>query len=223
MDHNEVVREQMTERYLLKELDPQQREEFEEHFFDCQECALDVRAATAFVEQSKVALAEDNHPDPAPVPARVPAGWPAWLRPAFAVPVFALLLVVIGYQNFVTYPRMEQALNRPQLLPWTSINVRTRGAGAATVTVPPRGSFLLFVNIPPDSGYLSYIADLYNPAGKLEWSISIPASSVQDQWPVQVPGTNRQAGTYTFALRGVTAAGISNAISRAPFELQIQK
>ena len=43
----------------------------------------------------------------APVPVSKAAGWLAWLRPAFAVPVFALLLAVVGYQNFVTVPRLE--------------------------------------------------------------------------------------------------------------------
>lgn len=44
MDHTAVVRQKMTERYLLDELDAEVRDEFEEHFFDCPECALDIRA-----------------------------------------------------------------------------------------------------------------------------------------------------------------------------------
>ena len=45
MDHQEAVRQKATERYLLDELDPELRDQFEEHLFDCQDCALDVRAA----------------------------------------------------------------------------------------------------------------------------------------------------------------------------------
>jgi len=33
MDHDAVVRQKMTERYLLGELDSETRDEFEEHFF----------------------------------------------------------------------------------------------------------------------------------------------------------------------------------------------
>src|ERR1700751_56088 len=58
MDHKEAVRQNATERYLLDELDPELRDQFEEHLFDCQDCALDVRAGAMFVEQSKVILAE---------------------------------------------------------------------------------------------------------------------------------------------------------------------
>ncbi|MGD0567224.1 MAG: zf-HC2 domain-containing protein [Candidatus Sulfotelmatobacter sp.] len=223
MDHDEVVRQKMTERYLLEELDPKQREEFEEHFFDCGICALDVRAASMFVEQSKTVLAEEEKKAEASGPVRVQAGWLAWLRPAFAVPAFALLLLVIGYQNLVTYPRLQEALNNPQLLPSISLNMRTRGAETHVIEVPRGGSFLLVVNIPPDSSYLSYIAELYNAAGNRQWSLTIPASSVQDQWSIKVPAANREAGTYRLALRGITAAGESREVARVPFELQIQK
>src|SRR5260370_39875487 len=101
MDHDVVVRLKMTERYLLGELDTDARDEFEEHFFDCPDCALDVRAGALFVEQSKVVLAEKAEPVSAgqPVTAAHPArpGWFAWLRPAFVAPVMVLLLAVIGY------------------------------------------------------------------------------------------------------------------------------
>jgi len=227
MDHDVVVRLKMTERYLLGELDPQARDEFEEHYFDCPDCALDVRAGALFVEQSKVVLAENSEPVSAglPVPASAPAkpGWLAWLRPAFAAPVMALLLVVIGYQNLVMYPQLQQASKSPRVLPFAAVNVGTWGSGGPVIATRPGESFLLFVRIPPDGSYSRYVAELYNAAGKLEWSLTIPASSAQDQWPVQVPGGNREAGGYTLAVRGVTAAGESKEVGRASFELQVQK
>jgi anti-sigma factor RsiW len=137
MDHDAVVRQKITEKYLLGELDLQARDEFEEHFFDCPDCALDVQAGALFVEESKVALAEKSEPASAGLavtaPALVKPGWLAWLRPGlrsmFAVPVMALLLAVIGYQNLVTYPQLNRELNSPQVLPWASVNVGTWGSG----------------------------------------------------------------------------------------------
>jgi len=41
------------EKYLLEELTPELRDEFEEHFFDCQECALDVQATAAFMAAAR--------------------------------------------------------------------------------------------------------------------------------------------------------------------------
>jgi hypothetical protein len=83
--------------------------------------------------------------------------------------------------------------------------------------------FLLFVRIPPEGGYAHYQADLYNPAGKLESSFTIPAVAGQDQWPVRIAGANRPAGGYTLSVHGITAAGESKEVGRASFELQIQK
>jgi hypothetical protein len=228
MDHNVVVREKMTEKYLLNELDPEVRDRFEEHFFDCRECALDVRAAAEFVEQTKAVLAEERHPVPVPAPAPAPVpAWLAWLqtafRPAFAVPAMALLLAVVGYQNLVTLPQMSAALHSPQVLPWASVNVGTFGSDGKTITVRPGSGFLLFVRIPPEGGYAHYAADLYNPAGKLEWSLTIPATENQDQWPVQVPAAKREPGTYTMAVHGITAAGESKEIGKTSFELLIQQ
>lgn len=225
MNHNVVVRQKMTERYLLDELDAEQRNEFEEHLFDCPDCADDVRAGAMFVKQSKVVLAENPAAvlASAPNPARSQAGWFGWLRPAFALPALAVLLAVVGYQNLVTYPELQQALKQPSVLPFASVNVGTWGAGGQVITTAPGKGFLLFVRIPPDGAYARYTADLYNPAGKLEWSLTLPAVANQDQWPVQVPGANRDSGTYALAVRGTTATGESKEIGRASFELQIQK
>jgi len=232
MDHDMVVRQKMTERYLLDELDPVARDEFEEHFFDCKECALDVHAGALFVEQSKVVLAEKSELVAAALPPTASVGavprWLTWFRPAMVVPVMVMLLIVIGYQNLVIYPQLRQALNNPQVLPWASVNVGTWGSGGPVITTRPGEGFLLFVRIPPESGYSHYTAELYNPGGKLEWSLTIPVvsgkeTSSQDQWPVQVPGANREAGSYTLTVRGVTAAGESKDIGHTSFELQIQK
>jgi Putative zinc-finger len=235
MDHTAVVREKMTEKYLLQELEPEVRDEFEEHYFDCPECTLDVRAGSQFVEESKVVLAEEAEPVPVraisgprsgrqPVrqPARQP--WFAWLRPAFAAPALALLLAVAGYQNLVTYPTLRAELNQPQVLPAAvSVNVGTYG-GSDTPTIVPAGrGLLLYVRITPDGSYARYMVELYSPAGKSEGSISIPAPVGPSVVPVTMPGATREAGTYTTAVRGVTSSGETKDLGSTSFQLQIQR
>ena len=224
MDHNEAVRQKATERYLLDELDPDLRDQFEDHLFDCQDCALDVRAAAMFVEQTKAALAE-TPALAAQVPARVPAksGWLAWLRPAFVVPVMALLLAVIGYQSLVQVPHLELAASQPQALPYASINISTRGAVKTTLVAKTGEDFLLLLSIPPDSAYSAYILELHNPAGSLKWSLKIPASSPDDTRPVKIPGAGLEQGTYTLAVNGITATGQISSLGNYQIELQIQK
>src|SRR5258706_15653519 len=153
MDHDVVVRQKMTERYLLGELDPGVRDEFEGHFFDCPDCALDVRAGALFVEQSKVVLAEKAEPVSAglAVTTQIPAspGWFGWLRPAFAAPVMVLLLAVIGDQNLVTYTHMQRALNSPRVFPLASVDVGAWGSGGPVISTLGGGGFLLFLRISP--------------------------------------------------------------------------
>jgi len=226
MDHIAVVREKMTEKYLLDELDGDLRDEFEQHYFDCPECALDVQAGVHFIEHSKDVLAEKPEPVPVrarPVPVRQSSGWFgfSWFRPAFAAPVFALLLAVVGYQNLVTVPGLRAQL-QPQVLPMVPVNAGTWGAGGPANTVPAGKGLLLLVRIPQDSAYVRYTADLYNPAGKLECSLAIPATAGQDRWPVSLPTVNRMAGTYTMTVHGITATGESKDLGTS-FELQIQK
>jgi Putative zinc-finger len=233
MDHSEAVRQKATEKYLLNELDPEVRDQFEEHLFNCQDCALDVRAAAMFVEQTKVALAESPDSSEVRVPAaarpdRTERGWLAWFRPAFAVPVLALLLAVIGYQNLVTYPHLMQAANEPQVGPWASVNISTRGSEPTVVKVLPGQGFSLLMNLPPEDGFASYATDLYNPAGKLEWSGTISGPEISSSASgegrqIHVPGGSRQAGTYTLVVRGITATGESKEVSRKPIDVQIQR
>src|SRR5271167_1399409 len=113
MDHNEAVRLQAVEKYLLRELPPAQLEEYEEHYFDCPACAEDLKTAVAFMESTRQVFREEVT-QTANSKRLVPStgGWFGWLRPAFAVPVFAALLLFIGYQNGVTIPKLKQSLAR---------------------------------------------------------------------------------------------------------------
>ena len=53
LDHNEALRQQAAEKYVLGELSQPLRDEFEAHFFECQECARDVKAAAEFVDNAR--------------------------------------------------------------------------------------------------------------------------------------------------------------------------
>jgi hypothetical protein len=223
MDHTEAIQLMIAEKYLLDELPPESRDEFEEHYFGCQECALDVRAGAALVDQMKLVLAEapTANQERVTIPARKPA-WMGWLRPALALPVMAVLLAVIGYQNFVTYPKLQLAANEPQVLPWASINLNSRGGNTPVITAHSGEGFLLFVNIPTAGRYSSYIAELHDQTGKMEWSLTIPAVPAQDVWPIRVPAADRQSGSYTLIVQGIDPAGTRSEVGSSPFELQIQ-
>jgi hypothetical protein len=222
MDHKDALRLNATERYLLNELDPDQLDQFEEHLFDCPECALDLRAAAMFVEQGKTVLAESATAAHEVQPTRSTKNWFAWLRPAYAIPAMALLLLIVGYQNLVEVPTLRSKVTMPEVLPSATMNVATRGADVPVVPAKQGQDFSLYVDLPPDGAYSSYIADLYNPAGSVEWSLEIPADAVvNDSLSVRVPGTGRPGGVYVLAVRGVPRNGDSpSEIGRQSFELR---
>lgn len=226
MDHEIVVRDKMTEKYLLAELNEELRDEFEEHFFECPECARDIRAGSEFVEQSKVVLAEKTEPAFDRSAERevkaASGGWFAWLRPAFAAPALAILLAVIGYQNLVTVPRLARSVNAPQLLAAATVNLLTYGGNASPLMVRTGDGFLLNVIVPPEHQYASYKVDLYNPEGKLEASVPVSAST-DETWPIRFPGASRQSGTYRLKVQGVTTDGKNVEVGSGSFELQIQR
>jgi hypothetical protein len=226
MDHTAVVRTKMTEKYLLNELASNEKDEFEEHFFECQECALDVSAGAQFVAHSRIVLGENSEPvpiRPTPRPAPVSHGWFAWLRPAFAAPALALLLIVAGYQNLVTVPRLQSDATQARVLPSASVNVGTWGSGGPSSTVPEGKGLVLVVRIPPDGAFARYTAELYSPGGKLESSFAVTATPGQDQWTVSVPAIEREAGTYTLTVHGFTPGGEKRDLANTSFELQIQR
>ena len=223
MDHETAVREMMAERYLLRELSPTERDAFEEHFFACKECAEDVRAGSTFIAYSQGELSKTPQPvDGVSGRKRVLEPWFAWLRPAFTAPALAFLLAVIGYQNLVTYPKLTQAVDQPLIGSWVSVNVGTRGTEAKLVKARAGEGFGVLLDIPPQGGFTAYVVDLYDPAGKLEWSGRIPIRSAEENRQIYIPGHNRQPGTYTLVVSGINSAGESEELGRHPIDLQIQ-
>jgi hypothetical protein len=214
------------EKYLMEELTPELRDSFEEHFFSCQDCAVDVQAGATFLKHSKKLLA--IRPAPQVMPVSVPSkpGWKSWLRPALALPILALLMGVIMYQNLVTYPSLKHSvaeLRNPQIFPSASlINSNVRGGNIASLSIASGVPFLLYVDVPSDARYSSYVAELQGPRGNREWSLTIPPEATKDTVPIRVPAGTRTSGTYTLVVRAAGNNGDVVELGRYPFRLQVR-
>jgi hypothetical protein len=228
MDHSEAIRLMATERYLLGELSSDAREAFEEHFFECEECALDVRAGAALFDEAKLQMgALSGAPPVAPAkPAAPRREWFSWWRPAIAVPVFAILLLVIGYQNFETIPALHSAARQPRLAPWAMLHVGTRDGGPLPVLADHRSGAVLLIEVPDTATWSFFAFVLQDPQGKQVWTETIAASAMnngQQALSLLIPGVGLQQGSYALTISGITPQGGLTELDRRVLDVHIDE
>lgn len=213
MDHKEAIRLQAAEKYVLGELPAKLQEEFEEHFFDCAECARDMKAAAIFVDTSRDVLRQGRE-----VAQEATASawdrWFGWLKPVVAVPAFAVLLLALGYQSFVMVPHWKnvamQATGPRVLLPISLIAGNTRGSELPTTQVRPGEALGLYVDVPTDSAYRQYELRLEDPAGVSRSMRTVTYAEAQKTVVIEVaPGT--LAGIYQIVVLGLPGPGAAPA------------
>jgi len=223
MNHTEAVEQMAAERYLLNELTPDARDAFEEHVFDCAECALDLRAGTLFVHEAKNQLptlaASQAKSDESKSSSKRNFSFFLW-RPAFAVPAMAALLIVVGYQNFVTFPALRQSATEPRLAPVAPLHSATRGATRPTFTVDRAHGVALPIDLSAEPGMApvaSYSLSLRDSQGKLVWASTLaapaPGTDSETRFSLTIPGATLHSGPYSLQVTSVSAQGV-----RTPFD-----
>jgi hypothetical protein len=236
MDHKEAVQLQAVEKYVLGELPQTLREEYEEHYFDCVECALDLKAAATFVDTSREILRAEREKSAEKDSVAARGRWFAWLRPAVAVPAFAALLLVIGYQNSVTIPRAKEkaalgagevftssfSLKKADTLGGEENNVGDEGK----IQVRPDEGFALKFDFTPRRRFDSYVGQIQDESGRSVVQVRIPGTSVNREVHLVVAGGLVQPGKYYVVLAGDPEAKSQmtkeNEVSRLPFTVEFR-
>ncbi len=211
MDHNEAVELQAAVKYVLGELSPVQRDAYEEHYFDCAECAIDLKALATFADTTREVLRQERV-SPA-VPASAPAfgGWFRWLQPVVAVPVFAAMLLIIVYQNTVTIPLAKQdALSGAAQLFVSSRTPKmalTRGSeDLAKYLVRANESLPLKFDFTPSPSFDSYVCQLKDDAGHSLLQLRVPGSFTNKELNLVLPANRVKPGKYTLVFTGEPGA-----------------
>ncbi len=206
MDHKEATQLQAAVKYVLGELSPVQREEYEEHYFDCVQCATELKAAAAFVDTSREVFKADKEEAAEKEAAPVRGGWLGWLRPIVAVPAFTALLLVVTYQNVVTIPRVkEEAARGTGQLFTSSFSLQvanTRGGEEVKVQVHSKESFALNFDFTPSQTIDSYVCELQDESGRSLLQANVPGSSANKEAYLVVPGGLVQPGKYSLVFFG---------------------
>jgi len=215
MDHNEAVRLQAAEKYVLGTLPKEQHAAYEEHYFDCPACAEEIKATVAFMESARQAVREEAAETAdakrfAPGTPK-PGGWFGWLlRPAFAIPVFAALLLFVGYQNGVTIPQLKDSSSN-QIAQTISSSFQLRGSvrggsesgdAANKVRVRSGESFALNFDFTPTGTFSEYDWELRDQAGRAVKSGHISGDKKYQAVSLNVAGGVESAGKYNLVFFG---------------------
>lgn len=97
MTHEEIINKEIVEQYVLNRLSSADRQAFQEHFFECDDCFAQAQTTARFVSGVRQASADGAL---APVEKRKAAAggfWNSgWWRPALAVSFAVCLLLVVA-------------------------------------------------------------------------------------------------------------------------------
>jgi hypothetical protein len=215
MDHVKAVDDRSAERYLLGEMSAFEAEEFERHYFECEECALAVEAGEVFVANARAVFT-----DAEPVAVRkeaVPKApreslWDAltswWTKPAVMFPAMASL--VLGalslYQGAVVIPALRQNLGEARVLPAFQLSAASRGE-VSQITIPSgTPSFAVSLDIPPGVHFPQYICYL-SVGGRTVFGLNAAAPADGQPITILVPTKDLQAGPYELGIYGADASG----------------
>jgi hypothetical protein len=206
VEHRTAVASYAAERYLLGELVAEERDRFEEHYFDCAACAAAVRdlvhlraglaASPPPRRQCRGALDDRIHPV---WWNRLLALWPApQCAPALAAAVLAIA-ITLGYEAGSVRNRVQ-----PQVVKSFALRPETRGE-PTTIDSRQAGRFLLLE------------ADLPSGTGPLQWELrrgdsqtalmrgAAPAPPPGSPFQLLVPAGRLTAGSYRLSVRAGTA------------------
>ena len=193
----------------MDEIPQPERDEFEMHLFDCQECAEDVRTTATFLAGAKLELRRSHIAQPARAPAKKP--WFEILcRPAVAAPAFALLLLIVAYQNLVILPRSASdraQLKNPEILTRLSLSGASRD-GVVPTAAPKGQPLLISLDIPTAERFSSYACVLVAPSGAVVWRLPVSAAQAKDTVIINVPPGTLSPGNYRLLVQAYANAGL---------------
>ena len=201
MNHQDATQSMAVEKYVLNELTPELRAEFEEHYFECAECAMDLRATTAFLDAAKAEFKA------ASATKRLPVAAPKTQR-TMAMEAFHCHA---GAGGLPAFHCVSKHGGRSAVTPADCAIQLARGfaLGLTDRWGQPRRSipsidcsschpFLLLMDIPTQDRFSTYTCSLYSPTGKLAWQVHVSAQQAKDTISITHPG-GRQDGWEIFA------------------------
>ncbi|HEY6391602.1 MAG TPA: hypothetical protein VIX89_10015 [Bryobacteraceae bacterium] len=210
MDHTEAINKGAVERYRLGELSAVETEEFETHFFECGQCAKELREAAIFEENARAVFAEDSRnaahaSDPRAKYERGRTPWWAlfWRNPWSAAPATAaaMLLCTVVYQART----MRLALAPHAITSYVSLS-SSRGQDRVIEVPKNDRSYLLSID-PPLEPYPEYLYTVQDEKNVVRFSVPFHTPPADKPLQIVVPRNQIPSGRYTAILRHPAANG----------------
>lgn len=231
MDHSDALRLKAAEKYISGDLPGDLRDQFEEHYFDCAECANDLKALATFVTASRIVFEEEAA---AKVPLRQPqverTGWLSWLRPIIAVPAIAALAAVVVFQSAVTIPALKNRIAvEPAAQVYESsyrLQGTTRGESVPTMAIHANESFALDFDFTPSRAFQGYKGNLLDASEKTVLTFAISGEQANKELHLAVPAGTVQPGKYHLVFAGedgtMSSDPKTNEVQRLSFAVEFR-
>jgi hypothetical protein len=230
MNHQDALQEMAVERYLLGELSGASLDSFEEHLFECSECAMDVKTGATFIDAARAELIAPRRVTAPYIES--PRRWTSWLTsPWVLAPALAACLLVLAFQTLVVQPRMKLEVAGAQapavLTPLVLANAGARGDSIPEITAPEHGFFVVSIDVPASGNFSSYLCSLHAPNGSLLWQTTISHEQARDSLLISMPTDRSREGLNTFLIQGlpvgVSSSGTLEDLASYRFRVKIQK
>jgi hypothetical protein len=206
MDHEQAAAIKAAERYVLDELSPAERDEFEDHYFCCQACAEQLRETAAFADNAAAVFRSRGAAEFAR--AREPF-WAAWLRRpqwAFAA-ALAFLILAAAELIYIRGLRVQlAAVLAPQAVLSNTLQPVTRSEGNR-IAVPQGSAFFeVAIDVDPEAQATAYTYEIRTAAGELV--ARGPAAAPPPGAPINLllPAGLFRAGSYALTLKPAGSA-----------------
>lgn len=231
MDHKQATLTMAAERYLLNQLPPDDRDAFEAHFFSCDECANDLRASAAFLQEAKIQLPEFNTTAPVyqqpPILVESHPRLP-WWRPAVIIPAFIALLAILGYQSLVTVKAMNPHATQPRFLPRVALQSGNISDAPIHVAAKEGRGVVLLISLPQSAkSYAAYTINVQYPGNAPTWTRTLASSSASadlgQPLSLLIPAAGLEQGPYRLAVYGVTEHGQRALLDRSTLDVEFNK
>jgi hypothetical protein len=223
MDHTQAIDGKFTERYLLGELTPAQRDQFEEHFFDCAICADDVQFGAVFVDNARALLREG------PISEETATSPHKSVYARYGLPfqsaalAFVVLLCVVGYENVVTIPNLKSSraagVRAPEILPTVSLVGMGARAESNPVGAPVARDFIFEMEIPGGPEFTGYLCEIRDQADTLKFSVPVSTQQARDTVRLAIPAGTLPAGNYKLLVTGEKPGGAQQKLVQYPVQI----